>query len=366
MNFISKLLGRHTETAIRSNKDFWNWFKRNRNSFFKAIKYNKDIENNFFDRLVPKLNALKEGYFLLAGMCNDKTVELIITPDGNVKNVVFVEELVSAAPAIEGWKFTALKPAHDIKNVGITIAGYDFNEDTQHFYADHSSEFPDEIAIVMVHDDLNDQNRPDIINGSYLFLDNYLGELNFMEVIDILDFEEKKKVKETLIPIGKLKGYLSWRQKEFIEKYDGIRTGAEEDSYSILEARLKNGRKLIATINTALLAWEGKVSHPWILTMAIEYNGASTKGLPDDACYRRLNILEDELLSELKSKDGYLYIGRQSANNLREIYFACMDFRKPSKVAYQLQEKYKASEKISYDIYKDKYWKSFNRFNQYH
>jgi hypothetical protein len=51
--------------------------------------------------------------FFLTGMYNDDTVELVLTADGAVKNIVFVEELVNSAPKIEGWKFTALKPALD-------------------------------------------------------------------------------------------------------------------------------------------------------------------------------------------------------------------------------------------------------------
>ena len=33
------------------------------------------------------------------------------------------------------------------------------------------------------------------------------------------------------------------------------------------EAKLDNGNMLIATINTALLDWENKASHPWIMNI---------------------------------------------------------------------------------------------------
>ena len=296
-------------------------------------------------------------------MSNDKTAELIITPDGNVKNVVFAEELIESAPKLDNWKFTALKPALDIKDVGIEMAGYKFNEEKLSFYANDNPEFPDEIDIMIVHDDLNNDNRAEIINGTYIFLDNYLGELNFIEIIDKLDFQEKNDAEKELITIGKLKDFITWRQKEFVEKYEGIRTNSDADSCSILEATLKSGSKLIAAINTDLIKWDRKASHPWILSIEIKYNGESNNGMPDDSTYKKLNVLEDELLEELKDKDVYLYIGRQSADNLREIYFACKDFRKPAKVAFNFQEKHMDSEEIVYDIYKDKYWKSFDRFN---
>lgn len=362
MRFFKQLFEQNKQTKIQTNADFWRWFTENKKTFFKAVQKNTEIENDFFDKLTPKLNELKSGYFFLTGMLNEQTAELIITPDGDVKNVVFVEELIKAAPKIEGWRFTALKPALDIDQVGIEMGGYKFNKKNLSFYANDDPKYPDVIDIVIVHDDLNGDNQSEIISGTYMFLDNYLGELNFIEIIDELNYKEKKDLDTPLIPIDKLKDYLIWRQKEFIEKYDGVRTNSDSDSVSVLEAELETGRKLIATINTDLLKWDRKASHPWILAIEIKYDGEANRGLPDDTDYKRLNVLEDELFEELIDSEGYLYIGRQTSNNTRDIFFACKDFRKPSLVTYQWQERHKSTDDISYTIFKDKYWQSFNQF----
>jgi hypothetical protein len=134
--------------------------------------------------------------------------------------------------------------------------------------------------------------------------------------------------------------------------------------FSILEAELESGNKLIATINTDILNWDKKASHPWIATLEIQYDGQSHNGMPDETTYQLLNEVEEKALEQLKDFDGHLNIGRQTANNLREVYFACKDFRKPSKVLHQLTKDYPQTD-IKYDIYKDKYWKSFNRFNRH-
>ncbi len=55
---------------------------------------------------------------------------------------------------------------------------------------------------------------------------------------------------------------------------------------------------------------------------------------------------------------------RQTAKGEREIYFACKDFRKPSKVFYQIQQNHSDNFEINYTIYKDKYWQTFERFNK--
>jgi hypothetical protein len=362
MSLLQSLF-RKDHDPIRSYDDFWKWFQGNERTFFKVVKEQKNIEKGFFDKLSPKLQDLKGGIFFLTGMHDEKTVDLILTPDGNIKNIVFVEELVKAAPKIEGWKITALKPATDIGNLSIAMGGHEFTKDNLNFYSNDNAEFPDEIDITVVHPDLDEENASRITNGVYIFLDNFLGELEFVTTIDNITVIAKDKAKKELIPIEKLKDFLIWRQKEFIEKYEGIRHNTESDSYSGFEAELPSGNKLLAVINTELLNWNAKASHPWILTVEIKYDGEKNKGMPDDKTYKLLDEIESEISDELKDFEGFLNIGRQTAENLREIYFACKDFRKPSKVLHDIADHYSHIVEMDYEIYMDKYWRTFNRFS---
>ena len=352
------------DNPIKSYKDFWNWFLKNEKDFFNVVKQRGNIEKNFFDKLSPKLRELKDGYFYLAGMYDDYTVELVLTSDGNTKNIVFVEELVNSAPQINGWKFTALKPSLDIKDVNIEMGGYKFNEENLSFYSNEIQDYPDEIDITIVHNDLTGQNKTEIANGTYIFLDNYLGELDFVTTIDNLTIVGKKDALNELVPIAKLKDFLTWRQKEFIEKYEVVNRDTENDNYSMLEAELESGNALLAVINTDLLNWDSKASHPWVLKVEIKYDGQDNNGMPHEDTYQLLNKIEEDIMQELKNYDGYLNIGRQTANNKREIYLACRDFRKPSKVLHQIKNNYSDNLEIDYDIYKDKYWQSFERFTK--
>lgn len=84
--------------------------------------------------------------------------------------------------------------------------------------------------------------------------------------------------------------------------------------------------------------------------------------MPENDTYELMNNFEDNLMLELKDSEGYLNVGRQTADNSREIYFACKDFRLPSKVLTKFQTDYSEKLNVDYDIYKDKYWQSFNRF----
>jgi hypothetical protein len=326
------------------------------------VKNGKNIEKGFFDELSEKLEELKDGYLFLTGMYDDNTVELVFTADGDTKNIVFVEELVEAAPVCLGWKFTCLKPAIDIEDFSIEMDGYTFNSDNLKFYPNELADYPDEIDITLVHNNLTEENKEQISHGVYIFLDNYLGELDFLNNIDNLTIVGRTEAQKDLVPIEKLKDYLTWRQKEFNEKYEGVRYNTENDTHSMLEAELESGNKLFAVINTDLLNWDRKASHPWIAVLTLKYNGSDNNGLPKEKDYKLLDIIEDEILQEVKDIDGYLNIGRQTAENEREIYFACRDFRKPSKVFYAIERKYSVRFKMEYSIYKDKYWQTFERF----
>ena len=59
-------------------------------------------------------------------MVEGETAELVFTADGNLKNIVFIEALVAAAPTIKGWRFTALKSPSNSSDIGIKMSEYEF------------------------------------------------------------------------------------------------------------------------------------------------------------------------------------------------------------------------------------------------
>src|SRR5690606_36904718 len=102
MGFLNKIFGKK-EQQVKNYGDFWEWFKNNEQVFYNVVKSGKDIETDFFDRMSPKLKEVKDGIFFLTGMCDEHTAELIFTPDRYITNIVFVEELVNAAPTLTNW-----------------------------------------------------------------------------------------------------------------------------------------------------------------------------------------------------------------------------------------------------------------------
>jgi uncharacterized protein DUF695 len=361
MSILKNIFGKKEE-SIKSYDDFWIWFLKNENIFFKAVQNQKNIEEIFFNKLSAKLEELKDGYFFLTGMATDTVAELIITADGNISNFIFVEELINAAPKINNWKFTAFKPPMDIENVSIKMGNHEFNKENLYFYPNDLTEFPDEIDIRVIHNDLNEKNKTDIINGTNIFLDNYLGEIEYATTIDNLTVIGKHEAEKELIPIEKLKAFIIWRQKEFIEKYEGLRHNTDEDSYTGFEAELQNGDPVIALMNSELLKWDSKASHPWFINLEIKFF-AMQNGMPDQQTYDLLDVIENKIIQELKDHEGYLNIGRETSDGIRNIYFACREYKKPSKILHELKISTDRDQfEIGYDIYKDKYWLSLKRF----
>ncbi len=361
MSFLKKIFST-TDSPIHTNKDFWDWFLVHQKTFHKVVKSNNNINKNFFNKIGPKLDQLNEGYFYLTGMAEDNTAELILTAEGRAKNIVFVEKLVKAAPAIEGWLFTALKPALEKEDASITMSGYEFSVNKMHFYANNDDARPDEIEITVVHPNYNAENKDEITNGVFVFLDNFLGELNFIIKIDLLNVIGPNDVVAELIPMKKLKDFLIWREKEFVEKYDGTRHDTENDNYSMMQGELESGKMIFSVINTDLLSWDAKASHPWILCIELKFDGSKNNGMPDDKTFKLLDKIEEVIMKQLKDSDGYLNVGRETSDGMREIFFACREFRKPSLVINEIEKEYKDKIEISFEIYKDKYWIMFDKF----
>ncbi|WP_299672751.1 DUF695 domain-containing protein [uncultured Tenacibaculum sp.] len=367
MSLLKKLFSKkEKEQAITSYQDFWNWFLLHEKTFHKVVASGDSnrLSKEFFDVIGPKLDQIKKGVFYLSGMLNDTTADLILTPDGNLKNFYLVEELVAASPKLPNWKFQAFKPNFGFNDSGIEMYNYKFSTENMYFYAENDQEYPDEISITIVHDDLSEENKSEIINGCYIFLDNYLGELKFATLIDVVHFKRKEEATQELVSLDKLDSFLTWREKEFVEKYEGLRRDTENDNYGSFETTLKNGSPFMAIMNTDLLNWDAKASHPWILRLKIPYDGAENNGFPNKDVYQLLNDFEDELMLSLKDEEGYLNIGRETGDNLREVYFACKDYKKPCKVTDQIIENYKGKLEVDYEMYKDKYWKYFNNYIQ--
>jgi hypothetical protein len=363
MNFIKKLFGK--EDVQLGNEGFWAWFVQNESAFFQILKLRDSIlvNDRFIRKLMPKLQALNPRFYCEAGMSDDSTAELVVTAEGDIKSIVWAEELVAAAPKMASWKFTALKPA--LRSGSIHLNGHSFDNSNIHFFCEQDATYPDEIDLILVHADFAEENKKTITHGTLLYLDSLLGELDAATLIDRVTVSGTGPGGVQPIPMDKLTDFLAWKEKEFVEKYQGTRHDTEHDSYASLEGSDEQGFPSIAIVNSDLLEWDVKPSHPWMTIIEIDYKkaeGTSRNGMPGSKYLGQLRQWENELTRELPDSAGYLTLGWQTYKGKRIIYMACKEFRVASKTIAAWIQKYQRVMTCSYEMYKDKYWRTMEKF----
>jgi len=365
MKFLNKLFGKKEEPIKKEIKkltisEFWNWFDDNQIRFLKAVKSQKNIQFEFVTPVFNKLNQIKEGAFLLTGMMDDNNAELVLTAEGNLRAFPYINELIDSAPKLENWKFTAFKPPMDFPDFGINMGPKSFTTENIFFYPENESDYPDEISIKLIYSDEYTNDESELIeNGTFIFVENYLGEVKTATKIDRLSVEHNVNSDKELNPISKLNEYINWREKEFIEKYEGVFLNSDESNYSSLEWD-KGDKAIVGIVNSDIIKWDKKASHPWVIVITITFDEHENNGMPNPEALQTYYQFEDKLRELLPDKDGYIHVAQTTGLGKREIYYATKDFMKP----IQILEETKSETNFEYnvEVFKDKYWKSMNHF----
>lgn len=353
MSFLKKIFGKEVkESAVveldTQYKSFWKWFVEQEAVFLEVIKNNDGVVEKFIDVVGPRLKEINPNFNMLTGMSKDGVGELIITPDGALKALPFVDDLVAVAPNLAHWRFISCKPS--MKGIGLDMNGFLLDENTISFIPIYDKEYPDYIHLRFIVKECTPENESDIGNALYLFLDNYLGEEKTMTMIDYLEVKGEEDIEGDVISVTKLSDYLSYREAEFVEKYDSIIRVNEADEYSILESNGDNGR-LIVVVNTTFLNWDQKMSYPWVVKMSIGYEG-NEDGMPSTNDLSMMDEIEDLLLET----DLLNSVARETGANERTLFFATKDYRNASREVLKTISLFTDKFDIDYTIYRDKYW----------
>ncbi len=348
------------EQLVESISDFWAWFEKDQKNFLNVVKEHKAIEEEFINPVYYKLNQIRKGAYLLVGMLDDHTAEVIFTSEGNLLNFPFINEIVEQAPEITNWQFKAFKPAMDYPDFAVGMGDKSFSTENVFFYADIEEEYADDICIKLTYsEEYTDEEKQFVENGTFIFVENYLGEVKMATQIDEIQFEHHVKSDVELVPIIKLSNYINWREKEFVEKYEGIVHLSEESNYTSLEWE-KDDLALIGIVNSDLLGWDKKASHPWVMVIKIKFDGNKNNGMPTEKTLQSYYAFEDKLAELLLDKEGYVNVGRTTGFGERTIYYANKDYIKPIQIMERMQSE--VDFEYEFEIFKDKYWRSMSHF----
>ena len=367
MGFLQKLMGKHQaivlDKVVHDKDTFWAWFQTQAEAFHHAVITQEKIDTDFFDPLSASLDRMHEGIYFLAGEAEAGVAELILTADGVYRNFAFIEDLVAAAPKLPAWRFVALKPACAIDGFGINMNGLVYSDDTLHFYVREDAKCPQVVDVVMVHSDAT-ATEEQLTSGVYVYLDNLLGEWVAVTQIDQMQIinQQQLPANQALQPMAELAPYLHSRHEAWQKVYGGVYYNSDQDEFASFEGEADNGQLIVGIIDSTLLAWPHKPSHPWMLTLRIAYDGSGLNGMPSKQIYQRMEAFEDALMAELPEHEGYLNVGRETGDDIRYIYFACKQFVQATRVLERLMPQFSQEMDISYDVFQDKYWQSLQRF----
>lgn len=360
MSLFKTIFGKEEKIEIHSYQDFWNWFQTNEKQFYEVLKSDKNVDKKFLDLVHHHLSQLQKNYDLIAET-KENIAELTFSVNSNIENIAFAEDLVSEAPTLPNWKFHALIPEE--KGIcEIEDHHRKFNENNISFYENKNLDFPDEIDLSFVYNEPAGKNRDVASSGVVEFLKNYLGELKFSTQIDSFSIIENDKAEQELMPASKLKDYLLNREHEISEKYQGSYQEIGTPQLGAFEVFAQDGYPVRILLNIPLLRWGKRFSYPWISILKIGFT-AKADGLPEQEDFDLMNEIDEEMKLKLTPENGHLYIGRETYHGTREVYFASKDFRDTARVFDEILKNYGDQYSFKTDIFKDKYWKYFVKYN---
>ena len=340
--------------------EFWKWFQENENHFREI--YKDPTEGlSFIEDIMEQLKPVNPWLKAMAGQYGDDTFELVITTDGDIAFFSKAYELINAAPPITGWVFNALKPAMGFENIRINMYGREFSGNTVQFYPILDEAHPDEVTIMLTHQDYNEEDDEQFQTGGMILLENGLGELATATKID--GFETGPVPQGgagDLIPLTKLPDYLNWREKEFVEKYELQGGALPEESFSYMEAKDTEGRPMMAVMNQAYVDWDFKPAYPWLVIVELTFQSANN-GLPNEQQLQEIEQIEEELLKLLPEK-RMIHLGHRIYDNTWRIFNYANDFMNVSRIILDYIDKNTSPYTIVLDIEKDKYWQTIEQF----
>jgi hypothetical protein len=194
-----------------------------------------------------------------------------------------------------------------------------------------------------------------------IYVQNGLGEINAATQIDDLTFGAEPDDKSELIPITKLNDYLTWREKEFVEKCHSSEIELPQEIFNFIEGVDYEDNTMIALVNLNFEHWAFKPMFGWLLSVTLDYT-ESVDGLPSPTEVVILQKEEAIIIDLLTKQSDTLYTATKTYKGDRILYFYTKMYELPSILLHTLLDSGEISTNTSFFVEKDKYWRCLEEF----
>jgi len=192
-------------------QEFWNWFEKNNAQYLFLNVVDGQEKERLMDELLDVLHEYcSELFFEIGGFPEDRQ-ELIVTAQGDIDYFDNVEELINQAPKIKNWTFIAFKPAMGFE-FKLKYKEITFDPGKMWFIPLESEGNPKHLGIRIGFSDFDESQKGDFLHGTFLLLDNALGEkravsdIHYLEVVPLPADPED----EGFMELTELSAYMDW------------------------------------------------------------------------------------------------------------------------------------------------------------
>lgn len=184
----------HTQSQISR---FWKWFASYETKFSKE----KIQRDKFVSDVVDEIRGLSPN--LTVEISPGDIDTMAISADGVESDFPLVQALVSKAPVLKGWKIVAFRQPGKIKGTILEFPEITLDPEKMWIYPiEKDSGF----SLIVYFSDYTETKRNLFIKGSYILLDNAIGEYDVVKGIAALDFKKlpPEKDRRGILPFTEL------------------------------------------------------------------------------------------------------------------------------------------------------------------
>jgi len=203
---------------------FWRWFEEKSDDFRFFREMEPEECEEIFEELTERLHLYCTSLFFEMRINTINEGELIITAEGNEEFFDDAEFLVSKAPEIDHWTFTALIPA-DEDQEGIEYEDLDLIPSEIWFTAIEDEDDPEKLNLVIHFRDYDVVKLSEHLDTAiFLLLQSVLGEKAFAQHINVYTTSELPGEPEEGFPVLEtLPEYIAAMTKERKQNMDDYR-----------------------------------------------------------------------------------------------------------------------------------------------